>query len=495
MAMIILRSPNTQNTATTMRRLLELQTLMSLIHFLALSRLGTGFTPPGGRHRWQPPTNTVCARQHPQTNPWRRSTSNAYRPTTDFITTLDGVADRSHGRLVSLQASNEVAPERRNKDDDDPSFDQDAKDPGFSLAARFLESFWKGITLPFPLLRTIILHPDFNNTNTNKKKSLNVGLTFREGLSILAVYLAVGVLSYHLVLEKWSIIDSLYFTCTCFSTVGYGDLCPTTPASKLFTCAFGLGGIALLGGALATVGGRFVQAEIETAKKAREKSRTRLMQLFEGMPNTVSRFRSQPHEEQEELLKKGQQKFTRRFARSQNIFRVAKLTFLRALPSLTIILGGGAIMRELNGGGPWIDAFYFSLMTASTIGFGDISPKTPAARLFAVFFIPLSVAAAGELLSGVALAISRRRQKAVYEKQLESDLTIAHLQAMDSDGDGKITREEYVDFMLIEMGRVSKDELDVLSTQFDRLDVTRSGYLDRNDLKLMAKLRGAKVKG
>lgn len=130
---------------------------------------------------------------------------------------------------------------------------------------------------------------------------------------------------------------------------------------------------------------------------------------------------------------------------------------------------------------------------ASTIGFGDISPKTPAARLFAVFFIPLSVAAAGELLSGVALAISQRRQKEVYEKQLQSDLTIAHLKAMDSDDDGKITREEYVDFMLIEMGRVSKDELDELSMQFDRLDVTRSGFLDENDLKLMAKLRGAKV--
>jgi potassium channel subfamily K len=132
---------------------------------------------------------------------------------------------------------------------------------------------------------------------------------------------------------------------------------------------------------------------------------------------------------------------------------------------------------------------------ASTIGFGERAPKTPAARLFAVFFIPLSVAAAGELLSGVALAISRRRQREVYEQQLESDLTIAHLRAMDSDGDGKITREEYVDFMLIEMGRVSKDELDELSMQFDRLDVTRSGYLDEDDLKLMAKLRGAKVKG
>ena len=354
-----------------MRRLLQEQTLMLWIHFLATSRLGTAFTPPGGRHRCQHPPNTVCARQHPQTNPSRKSTGNARRPTISYIYTFHSVTDRSHGRLISLQASNEVAPEKSNTNDDDPSFDQDAKDLDLSLAARFLESFWKGITLPFPALRSIALHPDF--TNTNKNKNLSVGLTFREGLIILAAYLAVGVFSYHLVLEKWSIIDSLYFTCTCFSTVGYGDLCPTTTASKLFTCVFGLGGIALLGGALATVGGSFVQAEINTAKKAREKSRTRLMQLFEGMPKTVSRFRSQSQKEQKELLKKGQQKFTRRFARSQNIIRVAKQTFLRALPSLAIILGGGAIMRELNGGGPWIDALYFSLMTGTSPSKGGCS--------------------------------------------------------------------------------------------------------------------------
>lgn len=343
-----------------MRRLLELQTLMFSIHFLSLARLGTSLTyaPPGGRHR----TNNVRVRQHPQSNPWRRTTGSACRPTTSFIDALDSVADRSHGRLGSLQASNEVAPDKSNKDDDDPSFDQNAKD--LSLFARFLESFWKGITLPYPALRRITLHPDF--TNTNKKKKLSVGLTFREGLIILGAYLAMGVLSYHLVLEKWSIVDSLYFTCTCFSTVGYGDLCPTTPASKLFTCAFGLGGIAFLGAALATVGGSFVQAEIDTAEKAREKSRKRLMQMFEGMPKTVSRFRSQSHKEQKELLKKGQQKFTRRFVRSQNIFRIAKKTFLGALPSLTVILGGGAIMRELNGGGPWVDALYFSLMTGTS---------------------------------------------------------------------------------------------------------------------------------
>lgn len=137
---------------------------------------------------------------------------------------------------------------------------------------------------------------------------------------------------------------------------------------------------------------------------------------------------------------------------------------------------------------------YYALVTASTIGFGDYAPVTKAARLFAVIFIPLSVAAAGELLSGVAMALVHRRQREVYEKQLEEDLTIEYLKVMDADGDGKITREEYINFMLIEMGRVSRAELDELVVQFDRLDVTCSGFLDNEDLELMAKLRGATVK-
>ena len=130
---------------------------------------------------------------------------------------------------------------------------------------------------------------------------------------------------------------------------------------------------------------------------------------------------------------------------------------------------------------------------ATTIGFGDLTPQTRAARLFAVFYIPVAIAAAGELVSSVAIALVYRRQQMVYEKQLQRDLTIEHLHAMDLDNDGKITREEYVQFMLIEMGSVSKEELDELFLQFKRLDVTRSGFLDNNDLELMAKLRGATV--
>lgn len=65
------------------------------------------------------------------------------------------------------------------------------------------------------------------------------------------------------------------------------------------------------------------------------------------------------------------------------------------------------------------------------------------------------------------------------------------LDNMDANHDGKVVREEYVSYMLMEMGLVTKDELEELWDQFERLDATKSGYLDHDDLILLGKLRAA----
>jgi Ca2+-binding EF-hand superfamily protein len=44
------------------------------------------------------------------------------------------------------------------------------------------------------------------------------------------------------------------------------------------------------------------------------------------------------------------------------------------------------------------------------------------------------------------------------------------------------------------MGIVSRDDLVALYQQFASLDVSGSGFLDKEDLKLMVELRGATVK-
>lgn len=138
------------------------------------------------------------------------------------------------------------------------------------------------------------------------------------------------------------------------------------------------------------------------------------------------------------------------------------------------------------------DSTFFSFaLIASTIGLGDFAPATKAGRLAAVVFIPMGVAAAGEILTSVGLAVVMRRQKNLFRSQLNKGLTMETLESMDANHDGKVSREEYVYYMLMEMGLVTKEELEELWDQFERLDGTNAGYLDHDDLLLMAKLRGA----
>jgi hypothetical protein len=62
----------------------------------------------------------------------------------------------------------------------------------------------------------------------------------------VVVVLVVGVIFYRLV-EGWSIADSLYFTVIALSTIGFGDLAPTTEFSRLFTVFYAIVGVGLIG--------------------------------------------------------------------------------------------------------------------------------------------------------------------------------------------------------------------------------------------------------
>ncbi len=39
----------------------------------------------------------------------------------------------------------------------------------------------------------------------------------------------------------------------------------------------------------------------------------------------------------------------------------------------------------------WIDAWYFSVITLATVGYGDISPKTDLGKLFTTFYVLVGV--------------------------------------------------------------------------------------------------------
>jgi len=52
--------------------------------------------------------------------------------------------------------------------------------------------------------------------------NISYELTLQECLKLFIALLAIGVLAFSFIFEHWTIIDSLYFTTVCLTTVGYG---------------------------------------------------------------------------------------------------------------------------------------------------------------------------------------------------------------------------------------------------------------------------------
>lgn len=87
-------------------------------------------------------------------------------------------------------------------------------------------------------------------------------------VSTMLGLMAVGTVTYHY-LEHWSWISSFYFTVCTITTVGYGDLYPTTELSQLFTAFYALAAVALGLASLGLIGTAYITRREETLTKKR----------------------------------------------------------------------------------------------------------------------------------------------------------------------------------------------------------------------------------
>lgn len=51
------------------------------------------------------------------------------------------------------------------------------------------------------------------------------------------------------------------------------------------------------------------------------------------------------------------------------------------------ILAFGSVVYHYLEGWTWIDSLYFSVITLTTVGYGDFSPQTDGGKLFTIFYI------------------------------------------------------------------------------------------------------------
>ena len=109
------------------------------------------------------------------------------------------------------------------------------------------------------------------------------------------------------------------------------------------------------------------------------------------------------------------------FAFAINMIRLLKAiarswnvpNFRAGLGLAVLILVSGTIFYRSVEGWSWIDALYFSVTTISTVGFGDLAPRTDIGKLFTVVYIFVGVGVFVALFAQFARALVKLEEEEV----------------------------------------------------------------------------------
>ena len=82
--------------------------------------------------------------------------------------------------------------------------------------------------------------------------------------------------------------------------------------------------------------------------------------------------------------------------------------------SVILVLSIGTVFYRFVEGFSWIDAYYFSVVTLATVGYGDLAPRTTAGKLFTTFYIFVGV---GLLATFFSFLVRQRAAKRIKGMQ------------------------------------------------------------------------------
>ena len=118
--------------------------------------------------------------------------------------------------------------------------------------------------------------------------------------------------------------------------------------------------------------------------------------------------------------------FIRFFRRLNRIIGGSDVVWIITLTAVLIATGTISYNR-LEGWG-WLDSLYVTIITISTVGYGDLSPQTPQGRIFAIFFSFIAIGVGGYAITSLAAyLIENREAKKEYKLRKKRMAKIADL--------------------------------------------------------------------
>jgi hypothetical protein len=165
----------------------------------------------------------------------------------------------------------------------------------------------------------------------------------------------------------------------------------------------------------------------------------------------------------------------------QMLFEGIKQVCWEEYPQIMVVMLLATILGYREG---WTitSTLYFSIMSASTTGFGDYTPTTEVNKIYCIFFFPISVAVFGEVLGKIAGIYVQHKFRKNEQNFLKRTITLCDLNRMDADSNGEVELGEFLSFMLVALQKVDQESIDELVSLFKSLDSNGNGVLDKADI-------------
>lgn len=277
------------------------------------------------------------------------------------------------------------------------------------------------------------------------------------------VYLFIGTLTYALWIPSWNVADALYFSVATLTTIGYGDIIPETDGQRAFTIFYILLGTFLMAGIFfGFLFDHLYNAFEEISKESKTMTSDYFIQrLDNGGPDG--------------MMIDEEESFWTEFCG----------TFGKTAPLLVALIVPPLIMGYYE---DWnvLSSFYFTVVTASTVGYGDVTPKNSWMRLITVFYMPICIGVMAKSFSKLTCVYLRHKAKAAEQEFFNRKLSENDFDMMDIEGEGSVGYDEFLVFMLVAIGKVSPEDIQKMEELYQRLDADNEGPLKVEDLFTIA---------